>query len=58
VEAKSNTEDEARAEFKRAASLTLNARERELLLVRVTSKALEPGTWNPPSGTKEPGTRC
>ncbi|HXF26539.1 MAG TPA: hypothetical protein VN610_04660, partial [Bryobacteraceae bacterium] len=34
--------DEARAEFERAASLTQNARERELLLNRAAACAVEP----------------
>ena len=35
--------DEARAEFERAASLTRNARERELLLERAAACAPRPG---------------
>jgi predicted RNA polymerase sigma factor len=37
--AKLNRFDEARAEFERAASLTRNARERDLLLARAASCA-------------------
>jgi len=40
--AKVGRQDEARAEFQRAAALTRNARERELLLERARSCAAEP----------------
>ena len=42
--------DEARAEFERAASLTRNAREREVLLQRAASTAI--GGPNPASGRR------
>ncbi|MGI8496788.1 MAG: RNA polymerase sigma factor [Gemmatimonadaceae bacterium] len=49
--AKLGRKDEARAEFERAASLTRNARERDLLLDRAAACAHESAQREPPTGS-------